>query len=159
MKYFKIKNFQGVVSRDHIIDCVNDGFYVVNIDDSTGPGTHWVVMYIKPYIIEYFDSFGLNCPEEVIHLSDILEVNYLYNDSQFQNLNSVLCGYYCIYWINELYKGKSYYDLIKAFKRKDTNYNEQLIKNLCNLLIYIWVTLTVVMNHQCQYMMLVLEII
>ena len=101
----------------------------MNIDDNTGPGTHWVVMYIKPNIIEYFDSFGLNYPEEVIHLSDILRVNYLYNSSQFQNFNSVVCGYYCLYWINELYKGKSYYDLIKTFKRKDANYNEQLIKN------------------------------
>ena len=72
MKYLKIKNFQGLVSRDHIINCVNDGFYVVNIDDSNGPGTHWVVMYIKPNISEYFDIYGLNCPEEVIHLSDIL---------------------------------------------------------------------------------------
>ena len=138
MKYLKIKNFQGVVSRDKIINCINEGFYVVNLDDSTGPGTHWVAMCIKPGIIEYFDSFVLNCPEEVINLSDILGINYLYNSSQYQDFISVLCGYYCIYWINEIYKGKSYYDVIKVFDITDTNYNEQLIKNYFMLSINIY---------------------
>ena len=134
MKYLKIKNFQGVVSRDKIINCINEGFYVVNLDTSAGPGTHLVAMCIKPDIIEYFDSFGLNCPEEVIYLSDILGVNYIYNSSQYQDLMSVLCGYYCIYWINEIYKEKSYYDAIKVFDITDTKYNEKLVK----LLFYVY---------------------
>ena len=78
MKYFKIKDFKDVVSRDKIINCIDDGFYIINLDDSTGPGTHWVAMFVKPKLIGYFDSYGLYCPAEVIHLSDILGVQYIY---------------------------------------------------------------------------------
>lgn len=41
------------------------------------PGTHWVAMTIKRDVIVYFDSFGLNCPIEVIQWSDNLRLNYL----------------------------------------------------------------------------------
>ena len=128
MKYVKIKNFHGVYSRDKIINCTKEGFYVVNLDDNKGPGTHWVGLHIKPNIIEYFDSFGLNCPEKIICLSTILGVNYLYNSTQYQDVLSVLCGYYCIYWINELNKGKTYYNTVKVFDSIDTKFNEQLIR-------------------------------
>lgn len=129
MKYLKIKNFNGVFSRDQIQYQIKKGYYVINLDDSYGPGTHWVVLYLKPDIIEFFDSFGLICPEEVIHLSNIVGLNYIYNSTQYQNLISVLCGYYCIYFINKSHKGKQYYDVIKPFSHRDTEYNEQLIKN------------------------------
>ena len=129
MKYLNIINFHGVYSRNEFHNCTKMGFYVINLDDNVGLGTHWVGMYIKPNIIEYFDSFGLHCPEEIVHLSNILRVNYLYNSSQYQDLSSVLCGYYCIYWINELNKGKTYYDTIKVFKKTDTKFNERLIKS------------------------------
>lgn len=45
-------------------------------------------MNIKPDVLEYFVSFGLNCPTEVIQWSDNLRLNYLYNSTQYQNLSS-----------------------------------------------------------------------
>ena len=104
------------------------GFYVINLDDNQGPGTHWVALSVKPFIIKYFDSFGLICPEEIVRLSNILRVYYLYNSMQYQDLASVLCGYYCIYWINELNKGKTYYGTIRAFKA-NTKFNERFIES------------------------------
>ena len=86
-------------------------------------------MHIKPQIIEYFDSFGLNCPNEIVNLSNELEVNYMYNSTHYQDIVCVLCGYYCIYWINEFNKGKMYYDVIKPFSHTDTKYNELFIEN------------------------------
>ena len=84
-------------------------------------------MNIKPNIIEYFDSFGLKCPVEVIYLSNKLGLNFIYNSAQYQNIASVLCGYYCLFYINESHKGKQYYDVIKPFSQTDKNYNELLI--------------------------------
>ena len=78
---------------------------------TVGPGTHWVVMNIKKNIIEYFDSFGLNCPEEVIEVSNRLVFNYLYNSTQHQDLMSVLWGYYCLYDMNERSRRKTYRDI------------------------------------------------
>ena len=49
-------------------------------------------MNIKPVVLEYFVSFGLNCPTEVIQWSDNLRLNYLYNSTQYQNLSSFFMG-------------------------------------------------------------------
>ena len=94
-----------------------------------GQETHWVALNIRGDIIEYFDSFGLNCPMEVFHLSNKLRLNYIYNSTQYQNLFSVLCGYYRLFYINESHNGKQYYDILKPFSQTNTNYNEQLITN------------------------------
>ena len=55
-------------------------------------------MNIKRDIIEYFDSFVLNCLEEFIRVSNRLN---LYNGTKYQDLLSVLCGYYCLHYMNE----------------------------------------------------------
>ena len=38
-------------------------------------------------------------------------INYHYH---YQNLNSLLCGYYCLYFLNEMNKGKSFYKVLKT---------------------------------------------
>ena len=111
--YMRILNFNGVISRDQIPICSNSGYYIVNLNDTTQPGSHWVVLNLKPDIIEYFDSFGINAPMELVNLSNRLNVNYLYNSTQYQDLMSVLCGYY--------------WNIIKPFSDKSTKSNERLI--------------------------------
>ena len=129
MKYLRINKFNGVFSKDKIQNCTQKGFYIINLDDETGLGTHWTALNIKPHTIEYFESFGLNCPQEVVVLSDKLGVNYIYKSSQYQEISPVLCGYYCIYLTNELSKSKTYYKKIKAIDIRDTRFNEQFIIN------------------------------
>ena len=58
-------------------------------------------------------------------LSDRFNINYVCNSSQFQDLMSVLCGYYCLYLINESNKNKSFYDIIKVFSHNDILFNER----------------------------------
>ena len=88
-----------------------------------------MLMNIKPDVIEYFVSFGLNCPTEVIQWSDNLRLNYLYNSTQYQNLSSFLWGYYCLCCINNWKKHKHYCNVIRAILHIDTNPNEKLIKH------------------------------
>ena len=123
----RVKSFRGVISRDQITSIDKSGYYIVNLNDSTQPGSHWVTIRLKPNLIEYFDSFGLNAPMELVYLSDKLRLNYLYNSTQYQDLESVLCGYYCLYYVNESQKGRSYYDILKPFSHTDTKFNERLI--------------------------------
>lgn len=71
---------------------------IVNLDNSTGPGTHWVAYYKKDFSIEYFDSFGnLQPPLEIINY---LGSNIKYNYTAHQNYNSVNCGHL---YLNFLY--------------------------------------------------------
>ena len=63
-------------SQDQISNKHNTGYFVTDLDDSMGSGTHWVVMNIIRDIIEY-------------------------NSTPYQDLLSVLCGYYCLHCMNE----------------------------------------------------------
>ncbi|KAI8117932.1 hypothetical protein CVS40_10306 [Lucilia cuprina] len=51
---------------------------IVNLDDKSGPGTHWVAYYKNHNYKEYFDSFGdLQPPIEVInYLKPPIQYNY-----------------------------------------------------------------------------------
>ena len=62
---------------------------VINLDDSIGPGTHWVCYYNN----YYFDPFGMPPPIEVVkYIKDIQN-----NDSQYQDTKTVCYGYCCLY--------------------------------------------------------------
>lgn len=67
---------------------------IINLDSSTGSGTHWVAYHKKGTNIEYFDSFGnLQPPKELLnYLGD----NIMYNYEAYQNYNSVNCGHLCL---------------------------------------------------------------
>ena len=88
--------YDGVFSRDNIPN--QNGMYIINLDSKIGPGTHWVSVIIESNKILYFDAFGLPPPYELINL--IFE--YYYNFLQYQPIKSFLCGYYCLYFFNEV---------------------------------------------------------
>lgn len=67
---------------------------IINLDISSGSGTHWVAYYKNGENSQYFDSFGnLQPPLEVIkYLGHNLKYNYL----PYQTYNTVICGHLCL---------------------------------------------------------------
>ena len=70
------KNYQnepkinGVYSGDNLTKRssteINDGAYIINFDDYSDIGTHWVAFYVKNNDVTYFDSFGVeHIPKEI----------------------------------------------------------------------------------------------
>ena len=104
----KYGNYRGTFSKDMLPKTMKKNeTTVVNLEDYfAGDGTHWVCIYNdeKSDKVEYFDSFGLVPPNEVIKYMKTTNKNIIYNDSHIQNMNSILCGYYCIYYIERLMK-------------------------------------------------------
>ena len=49
--------------------------------------------------VEYFDSFGMQLPSVVYHYMQKIGKGIVYTSSMVQDINSVLCGYCCIYYI------------------------------------------------------------
>ena len=49
--------FNGVFSRKHL-PRINDGAYVINLDDKNSKGTHRVSLFIDRNTAIYFNSFG-----------------------------------------------------------------------------------------------------
>ena len=69
---------------------------IVNLDDSQGPGTHWVAYRKKGNHVTYFDSFGnLQPPLELIdYLGAGVTIHYNYK--AHQDFNSYHCGHLCL---------------------------------------------------------------
>ena len=64
-KYYQNEpRFNGVYSRDNLPK-IKDGAYVINLDEHSDIGTHWIALFCNRNEIVYFDSFGVeHVPEE-----------------------------------------------------------------------------------------------
>ena len=50
--------FNDVYSRDNLPDKIKDGAYVINLDEYSDIGTHWIDLYALNNVT-YLDSFGV----------------------------------------------------------------------------------------------------
>ena len=80
----------------------------VNIDNGSMGGSHWCAFYIKDNKSFYFDSFGVQ-PDKF--LLDQLPKPIIYHNYKIQDINSKLCGSYCLYFFY-LIERMDYYDTI-----------------------------------------------
>src|SRR5207245_3840281 len=75
---------------------------VVNLDKSSGPGTHYVCYYKNGNTRIFYDSFGLTPP---IEIQKYLGKNILYQTFRLKKLNEVNCGKHCLYMLKMLSDG------------------------------------------------------
>ena len=80
----------------------------VNIVDGSQGGTHWTCFIVKDKKLYYFDSFGGTPDEFLINQLSKPIINHNY---KIQDINSKLCGSYCLYFFN-LFERMNYYDAI-----------------------------------------------
>jgi len=92
---------------------------IFNIDKHTQNGSHWIGMYmdINKKIIGYWDSYGYKPPNEVVNLMNKLkqqskdnlniDCKIKINKKRHQYKGSE-CGMYCLNFIAEQLKGKSF---------------------------------------------------
>ena len=83
----------------------------VNIDDGRMGGSHWTCFIVKDNKSYYFDSFGVQ-PDKF--LLKQLPKPIIYHNYKIQDINSFLCGSYCLYFFY-LIERINYYDTILKF--------------------------------------------
>ena len=92
--YQKEPRISGVYSRDNLPK-IKDGTYVINLDEYSDIGTHWVALYVSNNDVTYFDSFGVeHIPKEI--RTFIGNKNIKTNIFRIQAYDSIMCGYFCI---------------------------------------------------------------
>ena len=106
--------FNGIYSRDNLPDKIKDGAYVINLDEYSDIGTHWIALYVNNKSLTYFDSFGVEHIQKEIK-KFINNKNLIANIYREQNYDPIMCGYFGIGFINYIFKGKS---LTKSFFTK-----------------------------------------
>ena len=109
-----IEHFRSIYSRDRLPDQIRKKECgIINFDSIEGEGTHWVCYRnLEENITEYFDPFGFIMPHEIRHYLLTSGKKVIYSQDEIQNRNTVLCGYWCLYYLNERQKGKAILDVI-----------------------------------------------
>ena len=123
-EYYKNEHkFNGVYSRDNLPNKIKKGAYVINLDEYENTGTHWVSLFVKSKYTVYFDSFGVE------HIRK--ELNKFIGNKKIkasifriQAYNSIMCGYFCIEFINYMLKGKKLLDYTNLFSPNDFKKND-----------------------------------
>ena len=71
--------FSGVYSR-YNLPKIEDGAYVIYLDEYSDIGTHWVALYVNNNSVTYFDSFGVeHIPKEIKEFIDRTSSSALHN--------------------------------------------------------------------------------
>ena len=109
-------------------DEVKDEACVINLDEYHDIGTHWVALYVNNKYAAYFDSFGVeHIPKEIEKF--IGNKNITANIFRIQTYDSVMCGYFCIGFIDFMFNGNSLTDFTNLFSPNDSKKNDDIILN------------------------------
>ena len=96
---------------------IKDGAYIINLDEFSDIGTHWVALYISNNDVTYFDSFAVEqIPKEI--KTFISNGNIKTNIFRIETYDSTMCGYFCIEYINFMLAGKTLTDFTNLFFTK-----------------------------------------
>ena len=122
-------------SRNNLLNKIKKGAYVINLDEYENTGTYWVSLFVNIRFIliysVYFDSFGIeHIPKEINKFinNDTTKSSAIArmksNIFRIQAYDSIMCGYFCIEFINYMLKGKTllYYNNLFSpndFKKND----------------------------------------
>ena len=83
-------------------------------------------MYVKNNDITYFDSFGVeHIPKEIIKF--IGRKNIIANIFRIQAYDSIMCGYFCIGFIDFMFKGTTLTEFMNLFPPNNFKKNDNII--------------------------------
>ena len=120
--------FIGVYSRNNLPDKIKEGAHVVNLDQYSDIGTHWIALYVNNNTVKYFDSFGIgHISKEVKKF--VYNKNIIANIFRIQAYDSVICGYFCIGFINYMFMAESLTDYTNLFSPNNFKKNDDIILN------------------------------
>ena len=118
-KYYQNKpKFNSVFSGNNLPKKIKDGAYVIKRNEYADVGTHWIALFCNRNEIVYFDSFGVeHVPKEIKEF--VGNKNIKANIFRVQTNNSVMCGYFCIGFIDFMLAGKKLTDFTNIFSPCD----------------------------------------
>ena len=126
-KYYQNKpRFNGVYCRNNLPKKIKNEVYVIKLDEYAEVGTHWIALFCNRSQIVYFDSFGVeHNPEEIKEF--VRNRNIIANIIRVQKNNSLMCGYFCIGFIDFMLAGKKLADFTSMFSPQDFKKNDDIV--------------------------------
>ena len=130
LRKFQVRNYLGVFARDKIPrDKI--GIFVVNLDASDQPGSHWVCVFTDGKKGEFFDSFGRPPPYQSIrnYMDRNCTDGWTYSNKQLQSAISRSCGHYCVLYCILRSKNYNLHRFLALFST-DTCLNDRVVFRL-----------------------------
>ena len=107
---------------------MKDGPYVINLDEYSDIGTHWIAFYALINNVTSFDSFGVeHLPKKIKKFINKLTI--VTSIFRIQTYDSIMCGYFCIGFIDFMLAGKTLTDFTNIFSRNNFKKNDDIILN------------------------------
>ena len=150
-KYYQSESrFNSVCSRDNLTE-IKDGAYVINLDEYSNIGTHWVALYLNNNNVTYLNSFGVeHIPTDIKAFID--NKNIKTNIIRIQAYDSIMCGYFCIGYIDFVLPGKTLTELTNLFSPNVFKKNDNIILNYFKTNVQKWLSpillIILFMKHQ-----------
>lgn len=125
--------FTGVYASDQLKHCKSESFAIIsNSENSSSPGLHWICMWKEKSskCLEFWDSCGMDIS---FYKGDIYDFLKSFNlpikrlVDRIQPLSSFSCGYFCVYFLLNRSKGKTFDDIASSFNSQNLSKNNELV--------------------------------
>ena len=108
--------FLGIIYQNKV-SLNKDRVNIINLDEYSDIGTHWVALHVNNNNVIYFDSFGVeHIPKEI--KAFIRNKNIKTNIFRIQSYDSIECRYCCIGFLDFVFKGKTVTEYTNLFFTK-----------------------------------------
>ena len=114
----KARNFGGVYSIDNLPTIISKpSSFIINLDASHKPGSHWTAVAFSTRSAIYFDSYGRPPPDEILTFIERNSRQYEYSKLKYQGNDSTACGYFCMLFVSMANK-RAFFKLLKDCNHK-----------------------------------------
>lgn len=131
-----LHKFDNVLPCDYFekqnIDVAKEYYYILNLDQSSKPGSHFIALAIKNKKVLFFDSFGRKCDNKFIvnKLKSLGLTNLIYSKVCVQcPFNSKFCSFYCVAFLISIQE-KSFESFLSLFHQNDLTKNDRICINI-----------------------------
>jgi hypothetical protein len=126
----------GIYMKNELLFKRTIGNYIINLDDTGNEGTHWTTLIVTEKLSYYFDSYGCPPPEQIIAFCKSPNSHLYFNTRVIQDLESELCGFYCMAFIKYVNNCKDILkkanDFSNMFDDSESELNGFLLKGFLN---------------------------
>ncbi len=127
-KLYNINNLKIIMKDEpHLIK--KNMNYIINLDKSSGNGTHWTALICTNNTCCYCDSYGTPPPEKILNKLKSMYGKVYFTDFIIQAVKSVACGYYALAFIIVYLKYKHQYTLLPIVSKYIDYYDDNTNKN------------------------------
>ena len=98
---------------------------MINLDDKQSKGTCLVSLFIDRNTVAHFDSFGVEYILQEV-LSKIKDKSITHNIFRMQSDDSIMCGFYCITFIEYMLAEKTLFDYTNLYSPNDYQKNDKI---------------------------------